>query len=108
MWRELAKLAVDEALTTRREATMIAVANFMRLPLMFFSSMLIDFDLIPTWMQWAARFNPVQWAVDAAREPALPSPDWGLVALSLALLAAFTTATAALATRTFGAYQRTL
>jgi ABC-2 type transport system permease protein len=96
------------ALLTRREATMIAVANFIGLPLMFFSSMLIDFDLIPRWMQWAARFNPVQWAVDAAREPVLPDPHWRLVALSLALLAAFTAVTSAFATRSFRAYQRTL
>jgi ABC-2 type transport system permease protein len=96
------------AVLTRREATMIAVANFIGLPLMFFSAMLIDFDLIPGWMQWAARFNPVQWAVDASREPVLPSPDWGLVALSLALLALFTAATSAAATRAFRVYQRTL
>ncbi|MDQ3824141.1 MAG: ABC transporter permease [Actinomycetota bacterium] len=96
------------ALLTRREATMIAVANFIGLPLMFFSAMLIDFDLIPGWMQWVARVNPVQWAVDAAREPVLPDPDWGLVGISLAGLTAFTAATAALATRTFRAYQRTL
>ena len=87
---------------------MIAVANFIGLPLMFFSAMLIDFDLIPGWMQWAARVNPVQWAVDAAREPVLPAPAWGLVALSLALLTSFTVATAAFATWTLRLYQRTL
>jgi ABC-2 type transport system permease protein len=87
------------ALLTRREATMIAVANFIGLPLMFFSSMLIDFDLIPRWMQWA---------VDATREPVLPQPDWGLVALSLALLVGFTALTATFATWSFRAYQRTL
>ena len=96
------------ALLTRREATMIAVANFIGLPLMFFSAMLIDFDLIPGWMQWAARVNPVQWAVDAAREPVLPATDWTLVAVSFALLTVFTAATAALATATFRTYQRTL
>ncbi len=96
------------ALLTRREATMIAVANFIGLPLMFFSAMLIDFDLMPRWMQWAARANPVQWAVDAAREPVLPSPDWALVAVSLVALTAFAVATAAFATRTFRIYQRTL
>ena len=96
------------ALLTRREATMIAVANFIGLPLMFFSAMLIDFDLIPRWMQWAARFNPVQWAVDAAREPVLADPNWVLVALSLALLTGFTAATTAFATWAFRSYQRTL
>ncbi len=96
------------ALLTRREATMIAVANFIGLPLMFFSSMLIAFSLIPPWMQYAARANPVQWAVDAAREPVLTAPAWDLVALSLALLVAFTVATTAFATWAFRSYQRTL
>lgn len=96
------------ALLTRKEATMIAVANFIGLPLMFFSSMLIAFALIPAWMQTLARINPVQWAVDAARQPVLAGTDWGLVALSLALLTAFTIATSAFATWAFRAYQRTL
>jgi ABC-2 type transport system permease protein len=96
------------ALLTRREATMIAVANFIGLPLMFFSSMLIAFSLIPPWMQYAARANPVQWAVDAAREPVLAAPAWDLVSLSLALLVAFTVATTAFATWAFRSYQRTL
>jgi ABC-2 type transport system permease protein len=96
------------ALLTRKEATMIAIANFIGLPLMFFSSMLIAFTLIPGWMQLAARVNPVQWAVDAARQPVLAGTDWGLVALSLGLLAAFTAGTSAFATWAFRAYQRTL
>jgi ABC-2 type transport system permease protein len=87
---------------------MIAVANFIGLPLMFFSSMLIAFSLIPPWMQYAARANPVQWAVDAAREPVLAAPAWDLVSLSLALLVAFTVATTAFATWAFRSYQRTL
>jgi ABC-2 type transport system permease protein len=75
---------------------------------MFFSSMLIAFTLIPGWMQLAARVNPVQWAVDAVRQPVLAETDWGLVALSLGLLAAFTAGTSAFATWAFRAYQRTL
>ena len=96
------------ALLTRKEATMIALANFIGLPLLFFSAMLIDRDLMPRWMQVAARFNPVEWSVVAAREPALGNADWGLVALFLALLAAFTVVTTAFATWAFRAYQRTL
>jgi ABC-2 type transport system permease protein len=96
------------ALLTRREATMIALANFIGLPLMFFSSMLIAFSLMPRWMQWAAHGNPVQWAVDAARQPVLVHTDWGLVGLSLALLVGFTVLTSAFATQSFRAYQRTL
>ncbi|HSC93009.1 MAG TPA: ABC transporter permease, partial [Gaiellaceae bacterium] len=96
------------ALLTRKEASMIAVANFIGLPLMFFSSMLIARNLIPGWMRSASAVNPVEWAVRSAREPVLPGPDWAEVGMYLALLVAFTTATTAFATWAFRAYQRTL
>jgi ABC-2 type transport system permease protein len=96
------------ALLTRKEATMIATANFIGLPLMFVSSMLIDRDLIPRWMRGLSLANPVEWSVIAAREPALPATDWAKVGLFLALLAAFAAATSAFATWCFRAYQRTL
>jgi ABC-2 type transport system permease protein len=96
------------ALLTRKDATMIAISNFIGLPLLFVSATLIDYDAMPEWMQWAARANPVQWAVDAGREPSLPGTDWTLAAVSLALLVSFTAATSAFATWSFRAYQRTL
>jgi hypothetical protein len=70
--------------------------------------MLINRDLIPGWMQSVSLANPVEWSVLAAREPALPSTDWGVVALFLALLVGFTALTTAFATWCFRAYQRTL
>jgi ABC-2 type transport system permease protein len=96
------------ALLVRKEATMIAVANFIGLPLFFLSSTLISIRQIPEWMQQAAKFNPVNWGVIAAREVVLPGTDWDSVGLHLALLLALTVATAAFATWTFRAYQRTL
>src|SRR6266545_1800394 len=80
------------ALLTRREATMIAVANFIGLPLLFLSSTLISIRQIPGWMQTAARYNPVNWGVDAAREVVLPGTDWGSVGTHLGLLLALTVA----------------
>jgi ABC-2 type transport system permease protein len=96
------------ALLTRKEATMIAVANFIGLPLMFLSAILIARPLMPGWMQWAARFNPVDWGVRAAREPALAGTQWSQVSLYLMLLVGFTVATTAFATWAFRSYQRTL
>ena len=96
------------ALLTRKEATMIAIANFIGLPLIFFSSMLIARSLIPDWMRTLSSFNPVNWGVVAAREVVLPDADWGSVGLHLALLAALTVLTAAFATWTFRVYQRQL
>jgi ABC-2 type transport system permease protein len=96
------------ALLTRKEATMIAVANFIGLPLLFFSSILIARELIPAWMRALSLGNPVEWAVLAAREPVLPDSDWVTVLSSLAGLVAFALATGAFATWAFRAYQRSL
>jgi ABC-2 type transport system permease protein len=96
------------ALLTRREATMIAVANFIGLPLIFLSTTMIAGTQMPGWMQTAAKFNPVDWGVKAAREVALPGTSWGTVGLYLLLLLLLTTATSAWATWTFRAYQRSL
>lgn len=96
------------ALLTRREATMIAVANFIGLPLLFLSTTMIARAQMPGWMQSTARFNPVDWGVRAAREVVLPGTAWGTVGLYLALLLGLTAVTSAWATYTFRAYQRSL
>jgi ABC-2 type transport system permease protein len=96
------------ALLTRREATMIAVANFIGLPLLFLSSTLLATTQMPHWMRVVSRFNPVNWGVEAARDVVLPGTDWGSVGRYLLFLAALSAATAALATWTFRAYQRSL
>jgi ABC-2 type transport system permease protein len=96
------------ALLTRREATMIAVANFIGLPLLFLSTTMNARSQMPHWMRIVARYNPVDWGVQAARAVALPGTDWSSVGVHLLLLLALTGVTAAWATRTFGAYQRSL
>ncbi|MGH3026515.1 MAG: ABC transporter permease, partial [Gaiellaceae bacterium] len=96
------------ALLTRREATMIAVANFIGLPLLFLSSTMIARTQMPGWMQTAARFNPVDWGVRASRSVVLPNTDWSSVGWHLLFLFLLSAATAAWATRTFRAYQRSL
>jgi len=96
------------ALLTRREATMIAVANFIGLPLLFLSTTMIARAQMPHWMRTAARFNPVDWGVRAAREVVLPGTSWATVGWDLLLLLGLTAVTAAWATRTFHAYQRSL
>ncbi len=96
------------ALLTRREATMIAIANFIGLPLLFLSSTLLATAQMPHWMRELSRFNPVDWGVIAAREAVLPGTDWASIGWHLLFLVALSVATAAFATWTFRAYQRTL
>ena len=96
------------ALIVRREEPLIAILNFFGLPLTFISATLIAETLMPGWMQWAARFNPVNWGVVAAREMSSLDTDWGRVGLYTGLLLGFVAVASALATRVFGVYRRTL
>jgi ABC-2 type transport system permease protein len=96
------------ALLTRQEASMIAIAQFIGLPLLFFSSLLIARELIPAWMRGLSLLNPVEWAVRAARGEALPGTDWGEMGLFVLLLVAFAGAAGAFATWSFRSYQRAL
>ena len=96
------------ALLTRQEASMIAVAQFLGLPLLFFSSLLIARELIPGWMQTLSLLNPVEWAVRAGRGEALPGTGWDEMGLFIALLLAFSLLMGLFATRCFRTYQRTL
>jgi ABC-2 type transport system permease protein len=96
------------ALLTRREATMIALANFIGLPLLFLSSTMIALKQMPDWMQTVAKFNPVDWGVRAAREVVLPDTSWSSVAGYLLLLLGLSAVTASWATWTFRSYQRSL
>ena len=96
------------ALLTRREESMIALSNFIALPLLFLSSVLMAEDLMPGWIRWVARFNPVHWGAVAAREAAEAGMDWSVVLVYRALLATATAAMAAFATWAFRAYRRTL
>ena len=62
-----AALSHSLALITRNQRTMISVVNFISLPLMFLSSMMMARDLMPSWMRILAVINPVDWAVTTSR-----------------------------------------
>jgi ABC-2 type transport system permease protein len=95
-------------LLSRKEETMIAVSNFVLLPLTFLSSVFMAQALMPGWMQGVARYNPVNWAVEAGRAGLAASPDWSLVLMRMGWLALFTIICTWLATRAFRVYQRSI
>ena len=96
------------ALLVRTQASMIAAANFIGLPLMFISSILIPQTAMPHWIEVASRFNPVNWGVRAARNAVLSGSHWGATGgYLLALLAAVAT-TSLFATWCFRSYQRSI
>ena len=97
------------ALLTRREATMIAVANFIGLPLLFLSSTLIARSQMPDWMQTAAQVQPGRLGREGrARGRAAGDRLERRSAGTSCCCSALTAVTAAWATWTFRAYQRSL
>jgi ABC-2 type transport system permease protein len=96
------------ALLMRKEASMIAAANFVGMPLMFLSSILVSVALMPGWISAIARFNPVNWGARAMRNAILAGGDWGATGIYLALLVAVAAATSLFATWCFRAYQRSI
>jgi ABC-2 type transport system permease protein len=96
------------ALLVRNEATMIAAANFVGLPLVFLSATLIQKSVMPDWMSSLSRFNPVNWGVEATRDVVVVGGQWGDVGLYTLLLLALTAVTSGFATWTFRMYQRSL
>jgi ABC-2 type transport system permease protein len=101
-------LSYGLALMSRREETVIAVMNFVLLPLTFLSTTFMQKSLIPHWMRVCAQFNPVNWAVEAGREALTASPDWSMILPRIAGLLVLTVLVTAWATRTFRAYQRSI
>jgi ABC-2 type transport system permease protein len=84
----------------------IGAVNFILLPLTFMSPVFIASTLMPGWMIAAARFNPLNWAVEAGRVALSGQADWPLILLRLVSLWGFALFAIWLATRAFRAYQR--
>jgi ABC-2 type transport system permease protein len=104
----LGALSTGLALVARKEETLIATINMVLTPLMFLSAVFMRLQLMPHWIQTAARYNPVDWAVSAGRGAMQSSVDWGAVLWHASYLVAFTAVCAALATQAFRAYQRSV
>lgn len=96
------------SLLVRKEETLIAAVNFVVLPLTFVSTLFLARALIPGWIKGVSAFNPVDWAVVAGREAVSSSPDWALIGTKMGFLAALALLCGWLATRAFGAYQRSV
>jgi ABC-2 type transport system permease protein len=96
------------ALVLRKQESVIAANVTLVLPLTFLSSIFLPVNLMPQWMQDFAKFNPVNWAVEAGRQTLSSSIDWSLVSVHLAELLVLTLICAWLSTRAFRAYQRSV
>jgi ABC-2 type transport system permease protein len=103
-----ASLSNGLGVLARQRETLIGAVTMVLLPLTFLSSALMQQNLVPGWIETVAKFNPVNWAVEAGRSAAMSEMDWGLVAGRVGLLTGLVVLCAWFATRAFGTYQRSL
>jgi ABC-2 type transport system permease protein len=104
----VASLSNAVGLLGRQRETVIGTVSFFQLPLTFLSTGMMQKSLLPHWMQTVAKFNPINWAVEAARSAAMQKTNWGLVGERVALLAALALVSGYLTSRAFARYQRSL
>jgi ABC-2 type transport system permease protein len=96
------------SLVARQRETLIGAVTFVLLPLTFLSGAFMQLSLAPSWIADAARFNPVNWSVAAARGAGARDADWSLVGTRLGMLTVLLVVSTMLATRAFRAYQHSL
>jgi ABC-2 type transport system permease protein len=96
------------ALYVRKEETLIALMQFLLLPLTFLSGAFMQLSLVPGWIRHVADFNPLNWAVEGGRSAALEHTDWGFVASRTGFLLALLAVALWFAVRAFANYQRSI
>ncbi len=102
----LGSLSNALALLLRSRESVIGAVQFVVLPATFLSASLMEQDLAPAWIQSIARFNPVNWSVEAGREALEASTDWTFVLSLVGYLLIFAIVCAVLSVWAFRAYQR--
>lgn len=60
-------LSISTALITKKHESMINVMVFCSLPLMFLSSAFMPQELMPKWISWISKINPVDWTISLER-----------------------------------------
>ena len=85
----LSSLYVMLALRSSDWQTQMAIINLLNLPLVFASNALFPTKLMPTWLQYVVKINPVSYANDAARQLLLGALGLNSLAIDFGYLLSF-------------------
>jgi len=67
----------------------MALINLLNLPLLFASNALLPAKLMPTWLQWVVRVNPVSYATDAIRQLLIGAVGTNAIAVDFGVVLGF-------------------
>jgi ABC-2 type transport system permease protein len=85
----LSSMYIMLALRSTDWQTQMAIINLLNLPLVFASNSMFPTKLMPTWLQYIVKANPVSYANDAARQLLLGAPGLNSLAIDFGYLLAF-------------------
>lgn len=94
-----AALSLGLASVILTHENVMAVVNFLTLPVMLTSNALVPLEFMPSWLSALARLNPLTYALAPLRSLFLQGMDWRLQAESLLILAFGAATLGLLATR---------
>ena len=81
------------AILLQREEPLVIMGNLMTLPLMFFSSAMVPEQFMPSWIQFIAKINPIEYATMGVRAILNNQPDYSAYGFGLLVMLAFAAAT---------------
>jgi ABC-2 type transport system permease protein len=96
------------ALLARTQETLIAVSQGIILPMTFLSTTFMVSAFMPDWMATVAAYNPLTWAVDAARAAVDGSGEAAFILARVGWLSIFLVVSLVLALQAFRRYRRTI
>jgi len=102
-----AAFSIAVALLVRKQESIIAIFNFLGLPLAFLSSTLMPAQFMPHWIQDISRLNPISWGVTVGRQMLAGRVAWGTVDSHLLYLLGLAVVLVTLCSLSFRAYQHT-
>lgn len=82
----LSGLSLSLSASIKTMETLMAIVNFLTLPLMFTSNALFPTAVMPTWLAAIAKVNPVTYAVGPIRELAIHGWNWGNILPGLGII----------------------
>src|SRR5204862_1470752 len=77
------------AITARSQEALIGASQAIILPMSFLSTAFMVPELMPDWIRTVAGYNPLSWAIDAARIGLDPAGDPMSIVIRLGWLTAF-------------------
>jgi len=94
-------IALSLSAVLKTQESLMAVVNFLIMPLIFTSNAMFPTNMMPKWLASIASFNPISFAVEPMRDLVLGSWKWGTLAVDVLVILGFGLLMTAIATLLF-------